>query len=188
MSDLLFKLLAAGAFLGAVYAWHRSEVADEVERINAKATEQRRAEVAEFVVDMSARNLKLREQNEADKRARAENTKTLVERIPTYVSRLSDSRCVIPRGFVQHYGAAWDLSALPAAAGRLVDEPAGVLLSDVERANTCNAGAALEWRAEAIAWRNWWTTERAKFDAFAARTADPRGNGGKPETISKPAR
>ena len=138
MERLVFQILALAAVLGAAYAWHRAEVRDEVERVNTKATEQRRAEVAEFVVDMSARNVKLREQNEADKRARAENTKTLVERIPTYVSRLADSRCVIPRGFVQHYGAAWGLSNLPAAAGQLVDEPSGILLSDVERANTCN--------------------------------------------------
>lgn len=182
MSDLLFKLLAAGAFLGAVYAWHRSEVADEVERVNAKATEQRRAEVAEFVVDMSARNLKQREAADAEKRALQESTKTLVEKVPVYVSKLADSRCIVPVGFVQHYGAAWGVSAIPDAAGRNLDADSGVPLSRVESVTTENAGICREARAESAAWRAWYRVEKSKHDAFA------RGTVGKPENVPHPAR
>ena len=58
MYGLLFQLGAVAAVVAALYAWHLSEVDNAVEKITAKATEQRRKEVAEFVVDMSARNLK----------------------------------------------------------------------------------------------------------------------------------
>lgn len=182
MSDLLFKLLAAGALLGAVYAWHRSEVADEVERINAKATEQRRAEVAEFVVDMSARNLKQREASEAEKRALQESTKTLVEKVPVYVTKLADSRCIVPAGFVQHYAAAWGMPAVPGIADRPVDADSGIPLSRVESVTTENAGICREARAESAAWRAWYRVEKSKHDAFARSTVE------QPQKLSNPAR
>jgi hypothetical protein len=182
MSDLLFKLLAAGALLGAVYAWHRSEVADEVERVNSKATAQRRAEVAEFVVDMSARNLKQREANEAEKRALQESTKTLVEKVPVYVTKLADSRCVVPAGFVQHYVAAWGMPAVPGIADRPVDADSGIPLSRVESVTTENAGICREARAESAAWRAWYRVESTKYGAFARSTI------GKPQNLPNPAR
>lgn len=182
MSDLLFKLLAAGAIVGAAYAWHRSEVNAEVERINTKATEQRRAEVAEFVVDMSARNLKQREANEAEKRALQESTKTLVEKVPVYVTKLADSRCIVPVGFVQHFETAWGVSALREPAGRNVDADSGVPLSRVESVTTENAGICREARAESAAWRAWYRVEKSKFDAFTRSTVD------QPQKLSNPAR
>jgi hypothetical protein len=182
MSDLLFKLLAAGALLGTVYAWHRAEVRDEVERINTKAAEQRRAEVAEFVVDMSARNLKQREAADAEKRALQESTKTLVEKVPVYVSKTADSRCVVPVGFVHHYGAAWGVSAIPDAAGQSLDADSGVPLSRVESVTTENAGICREARAESAAWRAWYRVEKSKHDAFARSTVD------QPQKLSNPAR
>lgn len=182
MEKLLFQLGALAVSLAAVYAWHRSEVRAEVERTNEKATEQRRKEVAEFVVDMSARNLKQREASEAEKRALQESTKTLVEKVPVYVSKLADSRCVVPVGFVQHYGAAWGVSAIPDAAGRNLDADSGVPLSRVESVTTENAGICREARAESAAWRAWYRVEKSKHDAFA------RGTVGKPENVPVPAR
>lgn len=182
MYGLLFQLGAVAAVVAALYAWHLTEVDNAVEKITAKATEQRRKEVAEFVVDMSARNLKQREASEAEKRALQESTKTLVEKVPVYVSKLADSRCVVPVGFVQHYGAAWGVSAIPDAAGRNLDADSGVPLSRVESVTTENAGICREARAESAAWRAWYRVEKSKHDAFA------RGTVGKPENVPNPAR
>lgn len=173
---MFFELLFSRAGLllmavGAMWWWHASDKAAAIAEHDRMATAQRRAEVADFVVSMSERETAARAANAAKAGQVRTETITLQNEVTRYVTTAADARCVVPVGFVQHYNAAWGLSALPPAAGGSVDEPSGFPLSRVESNNTDNAGAARQWRDEALAWREWFARNKPKFDAFAAKSA-----------------
>lgn len=83
-------------------------------------------------------------------------TITIVKWVPTYVTALADSRCIVPAGFVQLFDASFsntipDPIAAPAGGnvGDIVDRPSGVPLSTVSSAIAENAGIAHEWETKA---------------------------------------
>lgn len=157
--------------LAGAWFWHAHDKSAAIEAHDKAATEQRRAEVAEFVVAMSGRETAARAANAARAEQVRIETRTLIEKVPEYVTTAADARCIIPAGFVRHYDAAWSLSPLPAAAGGSVDEPSGFPLSRVESSITDNAGSAKQWRAESLAWRDWYARNKSAFDAFAQKSA-----------------
>lgn len=89
----------------------------------------------------------------ADNSAR---TRTLIEKVPYYVTQKADRACVVPTGFVElwHLGASGQGTAAQTPGGH-VDTPSGIPLSDVARADAANYGVAYGWRAEALTWRSW---------------------------------
>ncbi len=169
----------------AGFLWHKSEIADAIEASNLKATAERQAAVAEFVVGITDRETKRQAEAAAERGRIALATATLNKGVPSYVTQFADSRCVVPVGFVQHYNAAWGLSQLPAAMVGLVDKPSGIPLSGVESVNTDNAGSCRLWKDEALRGRAWYTENKAKFDAFS-RSTDARGNGGQSGKLPQP--
>ena len=178
---------ALAAFAGVMWYGHAQKMQEraEWETKIAAAHEQRRAEVADFVVGMSARNTALAAALATERGNIKTETVTLQKEVTRYVTPAADSRCVVPVGFVQHFNAAWGLSALPAATSGLVDAPSGIPLSRVESVTSDNAGAAREWKAEAIGWRKWYGVHAEKFNAFARKT-DAGAVAGQPEKISSP--
>lgn len=185
-------LVLGGIALAAAFWWHAADKRAAVNAARAEmraeieaAHQRRRVEVAEFVVDLSAKAAALREKLNRDQGEARTVTRTLIQEVPRYVTPLADSRCVVPLGFVQHHDAAW-AARMPdpaAAAGGLVDQPSGVPLSRVESVATENAGACHDLRAEAAAWRSWYADIEPKFTEFARRTqGQPGALAGKPET------
>ena len=170
---ILYALIAA-------WFWHQSEIVDAIKAHNQKATAERQAYVSDLLVGISDREAKRQAEASAERSRIAVTTEALIKGVPSYVTKFADTRCVVPVGFVQHFNAAWGLSALPAASSELIDKPSGVLLSDIERANTCNAGAAVSDRAEVRKWREWYAENKPKYDALA------RGDGGKPGSLPQP--
>ena len=169
----------------AAWFWHTNEIANAITAHNNKANAARREAVSEYVVDMSARNTAMATELATERGRVKTETVTLQKEVTRYVTPLADAKCIVPVGFVQHYNAAWSLSAFPAAPSGLVDQPSGIPLSRVESINTDNAGAAKEWRVEALGWRRWYVSNKAKHDAFAASTV-AGGNGGKSAVVSQP--
>ena len=164
-------IVAVALALAGAWWWHSHDKAAAIRAHDEKATIERRAAVAEFVTDISARNAKLAADLAREKTNVRTETVRIVQEVPKYVTPLADSRCVVPVGFVQHHDAAWGLSALPPAAGGLVDKPSGIPLSRVESTVAENAGAAREWRAEALGWRKWYAARKEEWDSFARSTA-----------------
>jgi hypothetical protein len=99
--------------------------------------------------------------------ARAEiryRTKTLVEKVPVYVSSKSDDGCSVPVGFVRlHDAAAGGAPGLPAAASGSLDAPSGLELSAALSTVIANYGVAYDWRAEAVTWRAWYAQQAAAW-------------------------
>lgn len=93
-------------------------------------------------------------------------TKYLVKEVPTYVTPASDDRCTVPLGFVRLHDAAAQGGSpgLPAAAGGPLDAPSGVQLSTVLETVVGNYGAAYDWRAEALNWREWYVKQKAEWE------------------------
>ena len=93
-------------------------------------------------------------------------TKTLIKEVPKYVTVTSDSRCVVPLGFVRlHDLAAGSGQAfVPAAPGGSVETPSGLDLSTVSSTVVANYGTAHVWRAEAEGWRAWYLEQRETWD------------------------
>ncbi len=80
---------------------------------------------------------------------RVETTKTLIEKVPEYVTTFADSRCIVPVGLVQHHNAAASFVPIhTATTGELVDSDSGIALSRVEAVVTENYGIAHDWRIE----------------------------------------
>jgi len=86
-------------------------------------------------------------------------TKTLIEKVPTYVPAAADARCVVPLGFVQLHDAA--AQGLSGPAGGPEEAPSGVPLSAVAATVAANYGVAYDWRAEALSWRDWYGKQAA---------------------------
>lgn len=60
-----------------------------------------------------------------------ERARTLIQKVPVYVSATADARCPVPAGFVRLHDAAVQGGELPAAAGSTDDAPSGIALSTV---------------------------------------------------------
>jgi hypothetical protein len=162
-------LVVAGvvlAVLGGTYAKGRADGgahekrAEAARLIAAQKRVVKREAKADAITDRTADKL-------AKTRVQIEyRTKTLIEKVPTYVPQAADAECRVPVGFVLlHDAAASGGSAeLPKAAGGSIDAPSGVALSSVAATVTENYGEALTWRAEAQAWRDWYTAQAKAWD------------------------
>lgn len=107
------------------------------------------------------------ETEHAKEQARVEyRTKILVKEIPTYVSPAADSRCILPVGWVRLHDAAASGSApsLSQGAGGPLGAPSGVQPSEAISSVITNYGVAYSWRAEAMAWREWYVLQKAEWE------------------------
>ena len=93
-------------------------------------------------------------------------TKVLVKEVPVYVTPAADDRCILPVGFVRLHDAAASGGAagLPQAPGGPLDAPSGVPLSAAISTVIANYGAAYDWRAEAMSWRQWYVVQKAEWE------------------------
>jgi len=89
-------------------------------------------------------------------------TRTLIQKVPVYVPSAADARCVVNTGFVRLYDAAVEGSppGLPAAAGGPDEAASGIALSEVLATDLANLGTAYDYRAEALAWRQWYAAQK----------------------------
>lgn len=87
-------------------------------------------------------------------------TRVQIQEVTRYVPEESDHACVVGAGAVQLRDHAFaGLPGLPQAAGGPVDADSGVALSALVGEDVAFAGVAYEWKAEAIAWRDWYVRQ-----------------------------
>lgn len=89
-------------------------------------------------------------------------TRTLKEKVPSYVTPFNDDACLVPVGFVQLHDAA--AAGLPGPAGGPDPTASGAPLSAVASTVIENYGVAYDWRAEAVAWRTWYARQKAAWE------------------------
>jgi hypothetical protein len=85
-------------------------------------------------------------------------TKTIIEKVPVYVTVASDAQCRVPLGFVRLHDAA-ATGVLPGAsypAGQSADTASGVALSTVGSTVVGNYGACREAFRQLDGWQEWW--------------------------------
>lgn len=91
-------------------------------------------------------------------------TKTIIEKVPIYVTAKADAHCVVPTGFVRmHDAAALGLPPVPVGDGRSIDGPSGLELSTVADTVVANYGACNGFREQLIGWQAWYRGQQAAF-------------------------
>ena len=105
--------------------------------------------------------------------ARVERVRTVtvtnIVEVPKYVTAYSDSRCIVPTGFVLHHDstvAGLAVNSTPAV--ELVDADSKIALSRVESVVTENYGRAYEWLAERDDCRARYTAAYESIERFKA--------------------
>lgn len=166
-------LLLAVIAIALSYAWaFKQGVAHE-----QKAQEARVAAAKQHVTKVNAKGTSIAtevKQQHDQAVAKIEwRTKTIIEKVPYYVTVQADSRCTVPAGFVSLWNQAATGSAEPAPTPGGNDAPSGVQLSDVLTADVENYGIAHSLRAEVIAWRTWYSRLRAEWATMYATTPTP---------------
>jgi hypothetical protein len=93
-------------------------------------------------------------------------TRVQLQEVIRYVPVESDRACIVGLGAWRvHQHAFAGLPGLPDLAGRPVETPSGVPLSDLVADDVDFAGTAYDWRAEALAWREWYPRWAALWKA-----------------------
>jgi hypothetical protein len=143
--ELCGALLIVAALLVALgYAWGDDNRQAGDLKLAAQASARAAADSAERQrqVDQAAAAVAVRD---AQARARIVTvTHTLTQKVPVYVTRQSDARCIVPVGFVRLHDAAAAGQPLPDDSAGADDPAADIALSDVGRTvvdnyGTCNA-------------------------------------------------
>jgi hypothetical protein len=164
----LGRFLGIAAALVLVLGLVRHSGAESVR----KAYAQREAEaVAKATVTAAAdaqMSAGLRDQFAQAQAATQVRKETIIKRIPIYVSKAADSRCVLGSGFVRAYdAAALGLPAPATGTGGSDEAASGVALSQHLELDVGNLSAGRNGLDEAGKWRAW-------YAALAAKPAKPK--------------
>ena len=152
-------LLAAGALLAFGVQEVRLKNARSGEaHANAKLQAEQRAEAARQTEALHASARASAQTAQVRIRIRT-ITKTLLQKVPLYVPAAADAECVLPLGFVRLHDAA--AQGVPTPAGGPDQAPSGVTLSAIAETVVANYGVAYDWRAETLAWRDWYVRQAA---------------------------
>lgn len=141
-----------------VYLVGRSHGAEAEKRAEAKRLAKAQKAVAKREKKADAITEKVADKL-SEERIRIEyRTRYLTKEVIRYVPAEADAACTVPVGFVRLHDAAASggEAEVPAGAGGSVEAPSGVSLSAVAETVVWNYGAAQQWRAEALGWREWY--------------------------------
>ena len=145
---ILAMALAGGGFLAGwrVHDWKDGAAATKAVARSVQVV-QKQAAVAERVAV---------QQQAAQDQVRIV-TRTLVQKVPTYVSLEADAGCVVPDGFrLLHDAAAAGVPRAAEPPGQSADAPSGVTLSAVADTVTTNYGICHETTERLKGWQDWW--------------------------------
>lgn len=158
---ILVSLLLVGVHHSGVTAGVAKERAAEAKRLAAAVKKVAGREVTAGKITDAVKT------DHAKERVRIQTvTRTLIQKVPVYVTPAADRACVVNLGFVRLHDAAASGSppALPGPSGGPLDAPSGVQLSAVLGTVVGNYGVAYDWRAEALTWRIWYAQQKAAWE------------------------
>lgn len=152
--------LALSASAAAVQTWR-------IERLKAQPVKER-LKVVEKIVYRQAQAARITE--DVGRRVAAREaevrtvTRTIVEKVPIYVTPEADRRSPVPLGFVRlHDAAASGAPAVPFGPGESADTPSGVALSAAGATIFGNYGECRGWREQLIGWQAWYAEQKAAW-------------------------
>lgn len=155
---LLPAILIVATVLGGVGGWslrdrdYQSHLKQDAE---AAATAQRDVRKVEARNEDTGREVGV--QVEEAKVEIRYVTRTIIQKVPEYVTVEADARCTVPVGAVLLLNAAASGNPPPALApGESADAPSGVDLSAVVSVTADNYGTYHEVSAQLRGWQEWW--------------------------------
>ena len=91
-------------------------------------------------------------------------TRTIIQKVPEYVTTEADARCVVPNGFVWlHDASATGNPPAPAASGESADADSGVTLSEVVPVIADNYAYTRTLEAQVTGWQTWFAAVQADW-------------------------
>lgn len=154
--------VAAAVIFGAGFriAWVWQENAQKAALVDAIAAKDAAVEKAAEITAEASKKA-------AERKVEIQTvTKTIIKKVPVYVTREADSRCAVPRGFVRlHDSAAAGMPPVPDTSGEPDDGPSGVALSAVAGTVVDNYGSCQETRQQLIDLQDWLRLQRAATQA-----------------------
>ncbi len=150
--------------------WHTSAVSSAIEAAAVKANAERAVIVQKYEEVDEINNDLQREEVKAAYEEGQKSMKGKLNNVPKKVTKVADSMSTITVGFVQSYQTAFDLPTIPIPAGGTVDSPSGVPISDIAKADVINGSIAIDYKREAVAWREWFKRNKASHDKYCAES------------------
>ena len=91
-------------------------------------------------------------------------TRTIIQKVPEYVTVEADARCTVPLGFVVlHDAAATGHPPAPATAEQPNDADSGVALSEIVPVIADNYAYTRTLEAQVTGWQEWWKRVEADW-------------------------
>lgn len=91
-------------------------------------------------------------------------SRTIIQKVPEYVTSDADARCVVPLGFVRlHDASATGNPPAPAAPGEPNDADSGLALSQVVPVIADNYAYTRTLEAQVIGWQTWFAAVQADW-------------------------
>lgn len=94
-------------------------------------------------------------------------TQTIIRKVPVYVTQKTDAAFPLACGWLRLHDAAAggsDPATVPLPAGKSDADICPVAASAAASVIAENYALALGWRADAVAWENWYTTQAAAWN------------------------
>ena len=144
--------LLGGVWLAGDRHGHKAEQAAQARRVEAA-----KKVVAKTEAKQTAISATIGQQTQAKQVEIRTVTKTLIQKVPVYVTVQADAKCVVPLGFVRLHdaAAAGSLPKVPDTAGQSDDAPSGIALSAVASTVTQNYGICHENAAQLAGLQAW---------------------------------
>ena len=92
----------------------------------------------------------------------------IIQKVPVYVTAKTDTAFPLPCGFVRLHDAAasaTDPAAVPIPSGKSDADKCDVTASYAASIIAGNYGLALGWKADAVAWNDWYAKQAANWNA-----------------------
>ncbi|EJL33234.1 hypothetical protein PMI01_02196 [Caulobacter sp. AP07] len=163
VAGMLFAVRAEGYRAGKAdtLAAEAQRVAEAVQRV-AKVEKAGQAITAEVGETLTATKVEIQYR-----------TKLQIEKVIEYVPVESDRACIVGSGALRLHDHAFSgLPGLPSGAGGPVQADSGVPLSALVADDVEFAGTAYSWKAEAVAWRDWYRRQ-ADLHSKTIKAPDP---------------
>lgn len=103
-------------------------------------------------------------------------TNTITREVPVYVTAKTDELFPLPCGFIRLHDAAAagvEPAAVSLPAGKSDGDRCDVATSAAATIIAQNYGLALGWQSDLKTWRGWYADQKANYDAYLAKLAQP---------------
>lgn len=172
--------VAAAYVIGQHNGYHRHQVEDDAKALAATAQALHQVGVRAQAIH------KTDAQTATEMAATGNNTVHNLQKVPTYVTRKADDKCIVSAGAVRLLDYAGRDTPAPAPSF-VPDAPSDVALSDIVSADIENAGSFNQLVERVKGWESWYAATFPEWDGRLPPSAPGRSAEVPPGTPASPS-